>query len=398
MAILLHDATLAPWGAGGSLQGGAVAVEGGRIAYAGPAEGLPAPLAALPRRDCAGRLVTPGLIDAHTHAVHAGHRAEDFARRLRGESYAEIARAGGGIASTVRATRAASEEALLAETLPRIDAMIARGTTTVEIKSGYGLTVADELKMLRVARAIPRHRPVSVVTTHLAAHAVPPEYAGRAGAYLDEVALPSLAHAVEAGLADAVDAFCEGIAFSPAEVARVLEAGRRLGLNLRLHAEQLSDLGGAALGARLGALSCDHVEYLSDDGVAAMAAAGTVAGLLPGAFLSLRERQAPPVAALRAAGVPMMVATDANPGSSPMTSLPLAMHLACLLFGLAPEEALAGTTHVAARALGLADRGRLAAGQRADLVLWDARSPAELCARMGDTPIHARIFGGRLDP
>ena len=309
----------------------------------------------------------------------------------------DIARAGGGILSTVTATRAASEDRLLTSALPRVDQLIASGATTVEVKSGYGLTVEDELKMLRAARRIADQRPVSVRTTHLAAHAIPPEYKGRATAYMAEVAIPSLRAARAEGLVDAVDAFCETIAFSTADLAPLFAEASALGLPVKLHAEQLTDQGGAAFAARHGALSADHLEYLSPDGIAAMAAAGTVAVILPGAFYTLRETQAPPVAALRAAGVPMAVATDLNPGSSPLASLTLAMNMACTLFRLTPEEALLGVTRHAARALGLTDRGRIAPGLRADLCLWDADHPAELAYRIGATPLHHRIFGGRLD-
>lgn len=398
MAILLHNATLATMVDGyGLTEDGAVAIEGGRILWVGQMCNLPEAHASLPRHDCGGRLLTPGLIDCHSHIVFGGDRAVEFEMRLNGANYEEVARAGGGILSTVRATRAASDAELLAQALARADLMIAAGATTIEVKSGYGLTVADELKMLRVARQIAAHRPLRVVTTHLAAHAVPPEYAGRADAYIDEVAIPSLHQAHAEGLIDAVDAFCEGIAFSPAQVERLFTAARSLGLPLKLHAEQLSDLKGAALAARMGALSADHVEYIAADGIAAMAAAGTVAVILPGAFYTLRETQAPPIAAFRAAGVAMAVATDFNPGTAPIAALPLAMNMACTLFRMTPLEALAGTTTHAARALGLTDRGSIAPGQRADLCLWQARHPAELSYRIGATPLHARIFGGRLD-
>ena len=397
MSLLLTDATLATMTGGyGLVRNGGVAVLEGRIAWAGPMADLPAAHADLPRHACGGALLTPGLIDCHSHAVWAGSRAAEFEARLNGATYEEIARQGGGILSTVTATRAATEDQLVAAALPRVDRMIAAGATTIEVKSGYGLTVADELKMLRAARALARHRPIRVVTTHLAAHATPPEYRGRNTDYIAEVAIPSLRAARDEGLVDAVDAFCEGIAFSPAELAPLFAEARALGLPVKLHAEQLSDRKGAAFAAAHGALSVDHVEYLGDDGIAAIAASGTVAVLLPGAFYTLRETQSPPIAALRAAGVPMAVATDLNPGTSPMTSLPLAMNMACTLFRLTPEEALLGTTAHAARALGLADRGTIAPGQLADLVLWDATHPAELCYRIGWATPRARIFGGRL--
>jgi len=378
----------------GLVEDAAIVLSGPRILWAGPRAALPAGIAGT-RRNLGGRLVTPALIDCHTHVVHAGHRAKEFEMRLAGASYEEIARAGGGIVSTVAATRAASEDDLLRETLPRIDAMLAEGVATIEIKSGYGLDITTELRMLRAARAVAQKRRVSVRTSFLGAHAVPPDYAGRADAYLDEVCLPALTAAHAEGLADAVDGFCEGIAFSPAQIARLFDHARSLRLPTRLHAEQLSNLGGAALAARYRSLSADHLEYLDAEGIAAMKAAGTVAVILPGAFYTLRETQAPPVAALRAAGVPMAVATDMNPGSSPMCSLLLAMNMACTLFRMTPAEALAGVTVHAARALGLSDRGRIAAGLRADLAVWDAETPAELAYRIGVNPLHARYAGGR---
>ena len=382
----------------GLIEDGAVIIEGDRITWCGPRADIPGPYDSLPATDLGGRLVTPGLIDCHSHIVFAGDRAAEFEMRLNGASYEDVARAGGGILSTVTATRAASEADLLAAALTRADQIIAGGATTIEVKSGYGLTVADELKMLRVARQIGQARPVQVLTTHLAAHAVPPDYKGRADAYIDEVAIPSLRAAQAQGLVDAVDAFCEGIAFSPAQVERLFHVARDLGLPVKLHAEQLSDLKGAVLAARFAAMSADHLEYLAPDGVAAMAAAGMVAVILPGAFYTLRETRMPPIAALRAAGVPMALATDCNPGSSPITSLTLTMNMACTLFRMTPLEALQGTTVHAARALGLSDRGRIAAGQRADLAVWQARHPAELSYRIGATPLHKRMFGGRFDP
>lgn len=398
MAILLTHATIAVLLDGyGLIDDGAVVAEGDHIAWVGRMSDIPAQWKSLPAHDCGGRLLTPGLVDCHSHIVFGGHRAVEFEMRLNGASYEEVARAGGGILSTVTATRAADEDALLATALARADLMIAAGATTIEVKSGYGLTVEDELKMLRVARRIAQHRPLRVVTTHLAAHAIPPEYKDRADAYIDEVAIPSLHAAHAERLIDAVDAFCEGIAFSPAQVERLFLAARNLGLPIKLHAEQLSDLKGAVLAASMGAMSCDHVEYIGQDGVEAMAQAGSVAVILPGAFYTLRETQAPPIAAFRAAGVPMAVATDFNPGSSPVASLPLSMNMACTLFRMTPLEALQGTTCHAARALGLADRGTIAPGQLADLCLWDATHPAELSYRIGATPLHTRIFGGRLD-
>ena len=396
MAMILTNATLATMTGGyGLMADAALVMEQGSIVWAGPATDLPR--RDLPVQDLGGRLVTPALIDCHTHLVFAGNRAQEFEMRLNGASYEAVARAGGGIVSTVRATRGASEEDLFTQALPRLDAMLAEGTGTVEIKSGYGLDLETELRMLRVARRLGRARSVTVMTTFLGAHAVPPEFAGRADEYLTEAALPALRAAHAEGLVDAVDAFCEGIAFSPAQVARVFAEAQALGLPVKLHAEQLSNLGGAALAARHGALSADHLEYLDEDGVRAMAAAGTVAVILPGAFYTLRETQSPPIALLRQHGVPMAVATDCNPGSSPMTSLTLAMNMACTLFRMTPEEALLGTTAHAARALGLTDRGRIAVGLRADLAVWDATHPAELSYRIGATPLHSRIIGGRLD-
>ena len=393
--MLLTNATLATMTNGTSLmEGAAILIEDDHIAWVGPMADAPA---CADSRDLGGRLVTPGLIDCHTHLVHGGNRAREFEMRLNGASYEAVARAGGGIISTVRATREASEADLLASALLRLDRMLAEGVTTVEVKSGYGLTVADELKMLRVARGLTKARPVTVHVSFLAAHAVPPEFTGRADAYIDEVCLPALRAAHAEGLVDSVDGFCEGIAFSPAQIERVFVEARRLGLPVRLHAEQLSNLGGAALAARHGALSADHLEYLDAAGAQAMAQAGTVAVILPGAFYTLRETQLPPIDLLRQHGVRMAVATDCNPGTAPMTSLTLAMNMACTLFRMTPEEVLAGVTLHAAAALGLSDRGRIAPGQRDDLAIWEARHPAELSYRIGATPLYARIHGGRLD-
>ena len=395
--MLLANATIATMqDEVGRLEAAAIRLEGERIAWVGPMSDLTDSDGE--RLDLGGRLVTPGLIDCHTHLVHGGDRAREFEMRLNGASYEEVARAGGGILSTVRATRAASEAELLANALPRLDRMLAEGVTTVEVKSGYGLTIADELKMLRVARALEKQRPVAVHATFLAAHAVPPEYAGRSDAYIDEICLPALRAAHAEGLVDSVDGFCEGIAFSPDQIARVFAEAGRLGLPVRLHAEQLSNLGGAALAARHGALSADHLEYLDQPGAAAMAAAGSVAVILPGAFYTLRETQLPPIQLLRAEGVRMAVATDCNPGTAPMTSLTLAMNMACTLFRMTPDEALAGVTRHAAAALGMPDRGRIAPGLRADLAIWEARHPAELAYRIGATALHSRIFKGKPWP
>jgi imidazolonepropionase len=371
----------------GLVEDAAIAVEGDRIAWVGPRRDLPRAIEARcgEQHDCGGALVTPGLVDCHTHLVHAGDRAHEFELRLGGASYEEIARAGGGIASTVKATRAAAEPELAAQSLPRLRALVGEGVTTLEIKSGYGLALEHEAKMLRVARSLAQLQPVDVRTTFLGAHALPPEYAGRADDYIAEVVrmLPVL-HAQ--GLVDAVDAFCERIAFSTAQTAQVFEAARALGLPVKLHAEQLSDSGGAQIAAQHGALSCDHLEWLSEEGARAMARSGSVAVLLPGAFYFLRETRVPPVDMLRRHGVPMAVSTDCNPGSSPCTSLLLMLNMACTLFRLTPQEALAGVTRHAARALGLADRGVLAAGLRADFVLWDVREPAQLSYAFGFNP------------
>ena len=394
--MILSNAVAATMTAGyGLIERAAVILDGDRITWAGPEDERPD--APGPCLDLQGRLLTPGLIDCHTHAVFAGDRAREFEMRLNGATYEDIARAGGGILSTVRATQAATDDELLAASLPRIDQMLARGVTCIEIKSGYGLDVETELRMLRVARRIGACRPVRIVTSFLGAHAVPPEYQGRADAYIAECVLPALRAAHAEGLADAVDGFCETIAFSPAQIGRVFAEARALGLPVKLHAEQLSNLHGAALAAQHGALSADHLEHLDEDGARAMAGAGTVAVILPGAFYTLRETRMPPVGLLRQHGVRMAVATDCNPGTAPMTSLPLAMNMACTLFRLTPLEALEGVTIHAAAALGLAGCGRIAPGARADLAVWDACHPAELSYRIGATPLHARILGGRLD-
>lgn len=382
----------------GTVEKGAVAAAGGRILFTGPEADLPAAWRdrAAETIDCEGRWITPGLIDCHTHLVHAGDRAHEFELRLAGASYEEIARAGGGIVSSVRATRAASEDELVAATLPRLDALLAEGVTTVEIKSGYGLETAAECRQLRAARRLARLRDVRVATTFLGAHALPPEAVGDKAAYLDRVTGEMLPAVAAEGLADAVDGFCEGIAFSPDEIARVFEAARALGLPVKLHADQLSDLGGAALAARWGALSADHLEYTGEAGAAAMARAGTVAVILPGAFYFIRETKRPPVELFRAAGVPMAVATDCNPGTSPMTSLLLAMNMAATLFSMTVEECLLGVTREAARALGLAaEAGTLEPGKACDLAVWSIERPAELVYRLGFNPLHARIRGGR---
>ncbi|WP_446831798.1 imidazolonepropionase [Candidatus Foliamicus sp.] len=366
----------------GLIERGALRIEGERIAWAGAVADLPA-RGDGQILDLDGALVTPGLIDCHTHLVYAGNRADEWALRLQGASYEEIARRGGGIASTVMATRAAGQAELHRDARARLAMLAAEGVTTVEIKSGYGLDVETELRMLRVARQLGKSPEIDVVTTFLGAHALPPEYRGRRREYLDLVIGQALSAAVSEGLADAVDAYCEGVAFSLSEAREVLQRGRELDLGLRLHAEQLSDSGGAAMAAELGALSCDHLEYLDDSGIEAMARAGTVAVLAPGAWHYLRETRKPPVDDLRTAGVPMAVATDHNPGTSPLYSLLIAMNMACVLFELTPEEALRGVTAHAARALGLDDRGVIAPGKLADLAVWDAETPVELSYGLG---------------
>lgn len=388
-------ATMTEGGAAyGAIDDGAIAVAGGRIAWVGPRRALPHETADAVH-DAGGRWITPGLVDCHTHLVHAGNRAGEFAARLSGASYEDIARAGGGIVATMRATRAASEDDLVAGTLPRLDALIAEGVTTVEVKSGYGLTPDHEAKMLRAARRLGQDRDVRVVTTFLGAHALPPEFRGDADGYIASVCaqIPALA---AAGLADAVDAFCEGIGFTPAQVDRVFAAARTAGLPVKLHAEQLSALGGASLAARHAALSADHLEHATDADVAAMAAAGTVAVLLPGAYYFMRETKLPPIAALRAAGVPIALATDCNPGTSPLTSPLLVLNMAATLFRLTVEEAVRGLTVNAARALGLHDRiGTLERGKACDLAIWDFSDLAELVYRIGFNPLHSRIRNGR---
>jgi imidazolonepropionase len=389
-----HLVTLAA-GAPDAIMDGALGVRNGRIVWLGADRDCPG--GAAQEYNCGGAWVTPGLIDCHTHIVHAGNRSDEFEARLNGASYEDIARAGGGILSTVRATRQASEEALLQASLPRLMSLLAEGVTTIEIKSGYGLALEAEANMLRVARRFGQILPVRVVTTFLGAHAVPPEFAGRPDAYIDAVCGEMLPALVAEGLVDMVDAYCERIGFSAAQTERVFQAAQGHGLPVRLHAEQLSDQGGAALAARYHACSADHLEHVSPEGIAAMAGAGTVAVLLPGAWYFLREQVKPPVEALRQAGVAMALATDCNPGTSPMTSLLLAMNMGCTLFGLTPREALAACTVHAARALALqAELGTLEVGKAADLAIWDIARPADLAYGIGFNPCRAVVVGGVL--
>ena len=388
-------ATLAPGRPGlGIVERGAVAAKDGRIAFAGPAADLPTGWDARHRVALDGRWVMPGLVDCHTHLVYAGERAHEFELRLAGASYEDIARAGGGIVSTVKATRAASEDDLVRASLPRLDRLLAEGVTTIEIKSGYGLDSKTEMRMLRAARRLAQEREVDVVTSFLGAHALPAEANGDKEQYIDEVCsmIPAISRE---RLADGVDAFCENIAFSPQQTARVFAAAQEAGLPVKLHADQLSNLHGAKLAAEHGALSADHLEYTDKDGVAAMARSGTVAVLLPGAFYVLREKQVPPVDELRGQRVPIAIATDCNPGTSPITSLLVVMNMAATLFRLTVDEAVAGVTREAARALGqLGEIGTLEPGKWCDLAIWDIERPAELVYRIGFNPLHARVWRG----
>ena len=404
--VLFHNAQLATMvsaadsseaaGALGVITHGVLACQAGVITHVGAAAGAPA-IEAARVIDCEGRLITPGLIDCHTHLVYAGDRAHEFERRLAGESYEAIARSGGGILSTVAATRAATQAQLVREALPRLDALLAEGVTTLEIKSGYGLSLAHEHLQLSAARALGRQRSVGIVTTLLAAHALPPEYAGQSDEYVRVVCEEMLPALARDRLCDAVDAFCERIGFSLQQTERVFQAATRLGLRVKLHAEQLSNSHGAALAARYHALSADHLEHLDEDGVRAMAAAGTCAVLLPGAFYFTRETQLPPLPLLRAYAVPMALATDCNPGTSPLTSLLLTMNLAATLFRMTVAECLIGVTRAAAQALGLAQElGSLEVGKRCDLAIWNVARPAELVYRIGYNPLHARIWRGTM--
>lgn len=392
---LWQRARLATMAAAGVVDDGVVACRDGRIIYVGSRAAAPT-FEAAEVVDCAGRWITPGLIDCHTHLVHAGDRAHEFELRLAGASYEEIARAGGGIVSTMKATRTASEADLVEAALTRLDALIAEGVTTIEIKSGYGLSLGDELKMLRAARRLGEVRGVTIKTTLLAAHALPPEFAGNADGYIAHICEAIIPAAAQAGLADAVDGFCETIGFTPAQIERVFQTARAHSLPVKLHAEQLSNSHGAALAARYSAVSADHLEHLDEAGIAAMANAGTVAVLLPGAYYFTRETLPPPIAKLRAADVPMALATDCNPGTSPLTSLLLAMNMGATLFRLTVDECLAGVTREAARALGMqGEVGTLEAGKLCDLAIWDIERPAELVYRIGANPLHQRIWRGQ---
>lgn len=379
----------------GLIEDAAIVVEQGRIAYVGPQSELPALYADYPATDCENRLITPGLIDCHTHLIHAGNRAHEFELRLEGASYEEVAKAGGGIVSSVKALRAASEDDLVRESLPRLDALIAEGVTTVEVKSGYGLDTENEIKSLKAARRLAQERDVAIRTTFLGAHALPPEMNGDKSAYIDVIINEMLPAIAEEDLADAVDGFCEGIAFLPDEIVRVFDAATAHNLPVKLHADQLSNLHGAKLAASYHALSADHVEYTDLEGAQAMAKAGTVAVLLPGAYYFIRETQKPPVEAFRQAGTKMALATDNNPGTSPLTSLLLTMNMGATLFRLTVDECIAGVTREAARALGiLAETGTIEVGKYADLAIWDVQRPAELVYRIGFNPLWKRVFRG----
>lgn len=380
----------------GIIENGCIAAKDGRIAFVGAASDLPAGSGAANRIDCGGRWITPGLVDCHTHLVYGGHRANEFAMRLEGATYEEISRAGGGIASSMTSTRAASEAQLVASGLKRLDHLIAEGVTTVEIKSGYGLDKETEIRCLKAARQLGHERDVAVVTSFLGAHAMPPEAKGDKDAYIDGVIRDTLPAIAELKLADAVDAFCEGIAFSPEQTARLFDAARTYGLPVKLHADQLSNLHGARLAAGYGALSADHLEHTDEDGVIALTKAGTVAVVLPGAYYTLRETQAPPIALFRKHGTHLALATDSNPGTSPLTSLLLTMNMGATLFRMTVDECLIGVTREGARALGrLSEIGTLEAGKFCDLAIWDIETPAELVYRVGFNPLHARVRHGR---
>ena len=387
-------ATMTPGKSYGLIENGAVVISADRIKWVGAEKELPDEFAGIQGKNLEGRLVTPALIDCHTHLVYGGSRATEFELRLNGASYEEIARNGGGILSTVTATRNASEDELLAQSLPRLDALLSEGVATIEIKSGYGLDIETEIKMLRVARQLGKERSVRVKTSFLGAHAIPPEFSGKADAYIDFVCEEVLPAVHYENLADAVDGFCENIAFSPNQISKVFEKAKSFGLPVKLHAEQLSNLGGATLAAKYGALSADHLEFLDQTGVEVMGESGTVAVLLPGAFYTLRETQLPPLDSLRKAEVPIAIATDCNPGSSPLTSILLCMNMSCTLFRMTPEEALCGVTIVAAQALGIGDEvGTIEVGKKAELAVWNVDQPAELAYRVGFNPLEEMVIG-----
>ena len=387
-------ATMTPGKPYGLIENGAVVISADRIKWVGAEKELPDEFAGLQGKNLEGRLVTPALIDCHTHLVYGGSRATEFELRLNGASYEEISRNGGGILSTVTATRNASENELLAQSLPRLDALLSEGVATIEIKSGYGLDIETEIKMLRVARQLGKERSVRVKTSFLGAHAIPPEFSGKADAYIDFVCEEVLPAVHYENLADAVDGFCENIAFSPNQISKVFEKAKSFGLPVKLHAEQLSNLGGATLAAKYGALSADHLEFLDQTGVEVMGESGTVAVLLPGAFYTLHETQLPPLDSLRKAEVPIAIATDCNPGSSPLTSILLCMNMSCTLFRMTPEEALCGVTVVAAQALGIGDEvGTIEVGKKAELAVWNVDQPAELAYRVGFNPLEEMVFG-----
>ena len=387
-------ATMTPGKSYGLIENGAVVISADRIKWVGAEKELPDEFAGLQGKNLEGRLVTPALIDCHTHLVYGGSRATEFELRLNGASYEEISRNGGGILSTVTATRNASENELLAQSLPRLDALLSEGVATIEIKSGYGLDIETEIKMLRVARQLGKERSVRVKTSFLGAHAIPPEFSGKADAYIDFVCEEVLPAVHYENLADAVDGFCENIAFSPNQISRVFEKAKSFGLPVKLHAEQLSNLGGATLAAKYGALSADHLEFLDQTGVEVMGESGTVAVLLPGAFYTLRETQLPPLDSLRKAEVPIAIATDCNPGSSPLTSILLCMNMSCTLFRMTPEEALCGVTVVAAQALGIGDEvGTIEVGKKAELAVWNVDQPSELAYRAGFNPLEEMVIG-----
>ena len=397
--MLFKNATIATMtnqGSYGLIERGALSIRDGKIDWVGKVSEIPSEFLHSKSEDLEGRLVTPGLIDCHTHIVYGGNRSVEFEMRLNGASYEDVARAGGGIISTVSDTRLSSIEDLVKDSLPRVDQLISEGVTLIEVKSGYGLDRETELKMLKAARQIQSERPIRVVTTFLGAHAVPPEYKDDPNTYIDTICIPTLRDANNEGLVDSVDAFCENIAFDVDQVERVFQSAKKMGLPVKVHSEQLSHMGGTKLAADYRALSADHIEYANAQDAKALSIAGTVAVLLPGAFYTLRETQLPPLLDLRNEKVPIAIATDCNPGSSPLTSILLTMNMACTLFQMTPQETLAGVTKNAAKALGKKDSGTIEIGNRADLCIWDVKHPAELSYRIGFNPLHRRIFGGAV--